>query len=746
MKKTRRELWTCGLVLLVCMAMLIATTLAWFSDTVSNKGNRIQAGTLNVLFSASNAVGDDGDLAEGTTGILDLSADDAKLFDESNWQPGDTLTRYLRVKNTGSLALKYDVNLLLRGNGKLDDAIEVSVAPLTGSPGVSLGDATGTVSTVAANVENIKMNGALTAGTPEAKPYQIFQVDVKFLESAGNTYNAQEAGAYEFGLDVVLTATQNKDEATVIPVRKASDFTDAAGSPTYVLMDNISGDVKLSKYANIDLNGYTLDGNLTVSIPASEGIGTMDIGTAKNPGKITGTLRVDVLNGTVNAYDAYDENGQIIIDAVSSHSFHFYGNSAATIELKAGRLVIEDGAVVGKVLIPEETTAQTIVVNNGTIDYLDSKTQGESTVITGNRPGQIEEGANVDLSSFAWDGSTTTPVTPEGNVYTVSTPEELAWIAAEVNGGNKMSGKTVRLSADVNMGSKNWTPIGNKTNKFFGTFDGAGHTVSNLLIDDTSLEGAGLIGFASSPALIKGVTVHNAKITAQASAGSVVGSYFTANIEDCHATGLIQITTNYKAAGLAGEGYGTVKNCSVDGDEGSFVKGVYLKANLEGDNVGGLIAFTGELNGKDVIVNCHADIKVEGTRKVGGLIGYLHYGCNVVNSYALGDVSIDAPDSYLSSFLNKNAIMIGGLVGEFDGRTVESKIINCYATGKVTGSTNAAVNQSRIGGLAGGSSRTSNPLITITDSYYANDVGSNYTTNSYGTPATKAEIMAMING
>ncbi len=50
MVKTRKSLWAAGFALLVCILLLIGTTFAWFTDSVSNSGNKIQAGTLEVSF------------------------------------------------------------------------------------------------------------------------------------------------------------------------------------------------------------------------------------------------------------------------------------------------------------------------------------------------------------------------------------------------------------------------------------------------------------------------------------------------------------------------------------------------------------------------------------------------------------------------------------------------------------------------------------------------------------------------
>lgn len=77
------------------------------------------------------------------------------------------------------------------------------------------------------------------------------------------------------------------------------------------------------------------------------------------------------------------------------------------------------------------------------------------------------------------------------NEFTISTAEELAGLAAIVNGTadgitpDSFSGKTITLTSDIDLaGSADnpWTPIGNGYSYFTSTFDGQGHTISGLYI------------------------------------------------------------------------------------------------------------------------------------------------------------------------------------------------------------------------------------------------------------------------
>ena len=95
---TKRALIFSTLAILMCVAMLIGTTFAWFTDTASTGVNKIQAGNLDVKLMYST---DMQTWKEAT--------DQTKLFeDNALWEPGYTQVVYLKIVNAGNLALKYE--------------------------------------------------------------------------------------------------------------------------------------------------------------------------------------------------------------------------------------------------------------------------------------------------------------------------------------------------------------------------------------------------------------------------------------------------------------------------------------------------------------------------------------------------------------------------------------------------------------------------------------------------------------
>ena len=122
---------------------------------------------------------------------------------------------------------------------------------------------------------------------------------------------------------------------------------------------------------------------------------------------------------------------------------------------------------------------------------------------------EAEDGDTPALvsSEDGWDGETTKEPAQVDGVYQIGTAEELAWFAAAVNAGTASSADAV-LTDDIDLNNKEWTPIGNGTNKYSGTFDGEDHTVKNMSIT-VPAEYMGLFGYVDGGE-IKNITVSGA--------------------------------------------------------------------------------------------------------------------------------------------------------------------------------------------------------------------------------------------
>ena len=107
-KTSRRALLTSVMALVMCLVMLVGTTFAWFTDSVTSGVNTIKSGNLDMEVTYKTAKG-----GEQATGTL---TKDIKLFDDGAlWEPGHVEYAVLTVKNAGSLALKYKLGINVAG-------------------------------------------------------------------------------------------------------------------------------------------------------------------------------------------------------------------------------------------------------------------------------------------------------------------------------------------------------------------------------------------------------------------------------------------------------------------------------------------------------------------------------------------------------------------------------------------------------------------------------------------------------
>jgi hypothetical protein len=142
---------------------------------------------------------------------------------------------------------------------------------------------------------------------------------------------------------------------------------------------------------------------------------------------------------------------------------------------------------------------------------------------------KIPLGGGTDV----WDGTVDTSWyenNPAASSYAISKGSELAGLAYLVsNGTQNFRGRTVTLVGDIDLADRQWTPIGgirnsNSTYPFYGTFDGGGHTISNLAISGEDYIHHGLFSYVSSPGVVKNVKLAGVNIDGSSlSAGGIAG-------------------------------------------------------------------------------------------------------------------------------------------------------------------------------------------------------------------------------
>ncbi len=206
-RSTKRALLMSGLALLMCVSMLIGSTFAWFTDSVTSAGNKIQSGTLKL----------DLELLDKETGWASIKESKAPIFDYDLWEPGYTDVKILKVENEGNLALKWMAKFV---SGEelsiLADVIDVYVLPY----GVLDSEAAAAVAYPAdRNLDGYTKVGTVrdfvntiettTTGNLEAGEAAYLGIALKMQESAGNDYQGLTLGAF----DIMILATQDTVES-----------------------------------------------------------------------------------------------------------------------------------------------------------------------------------------------------------------------------------------------------------------------------------------------------------------------------------------------------------------------------------------------------------------------------------------------------------------------------------------------------------------------------------------------------
>ena len=190
-KTTKRALLSSVMAIVLCLAMLIGTTFAWFTDSASTAVNKIQAGNLEIELQMKDNNGNWVN-AEGKTLPFLVEGKIPAKGTQILWEPGCTYyVPEVRVVNKGNLAVKFEyVNELLGVTGKLAEVLE----PVFKTP-------------VDANGEEVNIEPEILK-PGEASPAWSFGYHM--LETAGNEY--QNATATGMCLTVVATqATYEND-------------------------------------------------------------------------------------------------------------------------------------------------------------------------------------------------------------------------------------------------------------------------------------------------------------------------------------------------------------------------------------------------------------------------------------------------------------------------------------------------------------------------------------------------------
>ncbi len=262
--------------------------------------------------------------------------------------------------------------------------------------------------------------------------------------------------------------------------------------------------------------------------------------------------------------------------------------------------------------------------------------------------------------------------------YQISNAGQLFWFAQQVNSGNGSINGSIngKLTTDINLESRAWTPITN----FSGTFDGAGYEIKNFAMDIGTAGYHGLFGSVND-ATIKDFTIYG-EVTSELTAEPNEFNYGVIG----EATGNTIITDIHSYVNL------TIK----DSYFRNFIGGILGRRN---DGAGELViercSFSGTLNLGAAQVDC-----------TGGIVAYVFAGCTAKLNNCLFDGKI------ISEY--NSDMQVGGLMGYYRGENLT--ITNSLSIGDFTIS-----KKNKMGSLVGILREHKRANQMVTNNYYRDE-------------------------
>ena len=255
---TKKALLASALSLLLCISMLIGTTYAWFTDSVTSANNIIMSGNLDVALEYSI------DMVNWTA----VDANTNVFDDEALWEPGYTEVVYLRVSNMGSLAMKYmlGVNVANETEGKtrddntpfkLSDYIEYGIAKDVTAKYADRTAARAAITSAA------KLNVAyseefhLVGKTATATDTDVYALVVYMPESVGNeaNHNGTDIPVINLGLSVLATQDTVEEDSFNDQYDKDATYTISVNSTNEL----VSSFENMTEATVFDATGISID-------------------------------------------------------------------------------------------------------------------------------------------------------------------------------------------------------------------------------------------------------------------------------------------------------------------------------------------------------------------------------------------------------------------------------------------------------------------------------------------------------
>ncbi len=618
-KTTKRALLMSCISLLLCVSMLVGTTFAWFTDTAATGLNQIIAGNLDVALLDKT-----GESVEGDTELFTMP---------ELWEPGAVAFAQVQVANEGNLDLKAslsisyeDVNSL---NGHtLSEVLKYAIIDATDV------DLTSRAAVLAAAKASAN-KGALSIYDFDIELEPGEKSDLQTLviywepngDNADNLYNANNGqqtsngDPLQINLGVKVFATQLGGNANNESDSFGTDYDADAYSSVYE-----AGRELALKGKNMELSIPGSAELLADGKPVPDGTELVAVVTEEEP------THNEVAVGYIS--EVYN----IDLETRSGDDIDATGAFDVQLQIGKGRRAIR-------------------VFQNGE-EINGSAYDAETGILTVTALSNADEGVHFVVEEYTFEPDTTWyDGNEEATEYILDTAAELLGFATLVDGGNTFAGKTVKLGADIDLKYAEWEAIGSKDHPFSGSFDGQGHTISNLKITKEvgNIAASNRQGLFSTIKPVGATTfsnlkVHNVDVTGGYHVGGVIATSDGSNqsatgnylvVTNIEMTGLINVSGWEGVAGVMGSGnMAEISNITINAEPGSEV-------TTMPDGRTNSFACVGSVKGggylakiDNITSNLNVTAKTAGTGGLFGVVGGQNVECYVSNLFYSGTVKL----------------------------------------------------------------------------------------------------------
>ena len=350
--------------------------------------------------------------------------------------------------------------------------------------------------------------------------------------------------------------------------------------------------------------------------------------------------------------------GELVVNAPSGHVEHYGLAKTITVTAISDTTYVEHGTV-AKMTV-EADAKRVVIKSTAVVVQIDNRSKNLNN-----------EGGYIGM--LTKDSEPMTGSQASGDIVSVGNYDQLQGLALASTMGINLEGKTIKLTSDIDMTGKTWTPFGfradaSSTNYFTGTIDGQGHKIIGLSNGNykgyettntyTQISGDvyGFIAYTKGAVAVKNITFEKVNINSDSAkvCAVVVGDTgkkdetSSLTLENIKVTG--SVVGKDKVAGLVGYleyvNKAVITNCTVDAT---------VSTTTEGFRAGGLFGFVS--TSTVTVEGCSYNGKVEaGTKDKNSWCGLLTSGC-------AGSVSMTVKDCAFSGTAKTTWTGTGRTVG-----------------------------------------------------------------------------------